>query len=46
MTKRDPIADMITRIRNANNEKHDTLEVPASKMKTSLLMKDILQNMI
>ena len=29
----DPIADMLTRIRNANNAKHDTVDVPASNMK-------------
>ena len=29
----DPIADMLTRIRNANTSKHDTVDVPASKMK-------------
>ena len=29
----DPIADMLTRIRNANTAKHDTVDVPASKMK-------------
>ncbi len=32
----DPIADMLTRIRNANNAKHDTVDVPASNMKKSL----------
>ena len=32
----DPIADMLTRIRNANNAKHDTVDVPASKMKTAI----------
>ena len=32
----DPIADMLTRIRNANNAKHDTVEVPASNMKKSI----------
>ena len=31
----DPIADMLTRIRNANNAKHDTVDVPASNMKKS-----------
>ena len=30
----DPIADMLTRIRNANTAKHDTVDVPASKIKT------------
>ena len=33
MTMSDPIADMLTRIRNANTAKHDTVDVPASKMK-------------
>ena len=32
----DPIADMLTRIRNANTAKHDTVEVPASNMKKSI----------
>ena len=32
----DPIADMLTRIRNANTEKHDTVDVPASKIKTEI----------
>ena len=32
----DPIADMLTRIRNANTSKHDTVDVPASKMKTAI----------
>ena len=32
----DPIADMLTRIRNANMRKHDTVEVPASKMKVAI----------
>ena len=32
----DPIADMLTRIRNANTAKHDTVDVPASKMKISI----------
>ena len=33
----DPIADMLTRIRNANNAKHDTVDVPASNMKKSIV---------
>ena len=45
MSMSDPIADMLTRIRNANTAKHDTVDVPASKMKISiadiLLKKDI-----
>ena len=32
----DPVADMLTRIRNANNAKHDTVDVPASNMKKSI----------
>ena len=40
MTTSDPIADMLTRIRNANTAKHDTVDVPSSKMK--LAIADIL----
>ena len=40
MTMSDPIADMLTRIRNANTSKHDTVDVPSSKMK--LAIADIL----
>ena len=36
MTHSDPIADMLTRIRNANTAKHDTVDVPSSKMKLSI----------
>ena len=32
----DPIADLLTRVRNANNAKHETVEVPASKMKKAI----------
>ena len=32
----DPIADMLTRIRNANTAKHDTVDIPMSKMKVSI----------
>ena len=32
----DSIADMLTRIRNANSAKHDSVDVPASKIKTSI----------
>ena len=42
MTMSDPIADMLTRIRNANTAKHDTVKVPSSKMK--LAIADILVN--
>lgn len=49
MTTNDPIADMLTRIRNANTAKHDTVDIPASKMKLAiaeiLLMKVISKNM-
>ena len=40
MMTSDPIADMLTRIRNANTAKHDTVDVPSSKMK--LAIADIL----
>ena len=40
MTMNDPIADMLTRIRNANTAKHDTVDVPVSKIK--LAIADIL----
>ena len=42
MTMSDPIADMLTRIRNAYTAKHDTVSVPSSKMK--LAIADILVN--
>ena len=42
MSMSDPIADMLTRIRNANTAKHDTVDVPASKMKIAIA--DILVN--
>jgi len=42
MAMSDPIADMLTRIRNANTAKHDTVDVPASKMKVAIA--DILFN--
>ena len=32
----DPIADMLTRIRNANTAKHDTVDIPLSKMKVAI----------
>ena len=37
MTMTDPIADMLTRIRNANTAGHDTVDIPASKMKKSIV---------
>ena len=40
MVTTDPIADMLTRIRNANSSKHKTVDIPASKMK--LAIADIL----
>jgi len=40
MNTTDPIADMLTRIRNANSSKHETVDIPASKLKKS--MADIL----
>ena len=36
MNTTDPIADMLTRIRNANTSKHKTVDIPASKMKTGI----------
>ena len=40
MTMSDPIADMLTRIRNANTAKHDTVDIPESKM--NIAIADIL----
>ncbi|MGE5328564.1 MAG: 30S ribosomal protein S8 [Deltaproteobacteria bacterium] len=40
MNTTDPIADMLTRIRNANSSRHETVDIPASKLKKSLV--DIL----
>ena len=37
MVMTDPIADMLTRIRNANQMKHKTVDVPASKLKMEIL---------
>lgn len=42
MTMSDPIADMLTRIRNANTAKHDVVDIPSSKMKAAIA--DILVN--
>jgi small subunit ribosomal protein S8 len=36
MVMTDPIADMLTRIRNSNNAKHETVDIPASNIKKSL----------
>ncbi|GGM41952.1 30S ribosomal protein S8 [Promicromonospora citrea] len=41
MTMTDPIADMLTRLRNANSAHHDTVSMPSSKLKTHIA--DILQ---
>ena len=41
MMTSDPIADMLTRIRNANTAKHDTVDIPSSKMKVAIA--DILE---
>lgn len=40
MSMQDPIADMLTRIRNANSAKHNTVDIPASRVKLSII--DIL----
>ena len=37
MAMSDPVADMLTRIRNANTAKHDTVDIPASKMKNAIV---------
>ena len=42
MSMSDPIADMLTRIRNGNTAKHNTVDVPASRVKKSIA--DILTN--
>lgn len=42
MTMTDPIADMLTRIRNANIVKHESLEIPASNIKKEIA--EILKN--
>ena len=36
MTTNDPIADMLTRIRNANSAKHESVEIPASNLKKAI----------
>ena len=36
MSMSDPIADMLTRIRNGNTAKHDTVDVPVSKIKQAI----------
>jgi small subunit ribosomal protein S8 len=41
MTMTDPIADMLTRLRNANTAMHDTVKMPSSKLKESLA--DVLE---
>ena len=42
MVMTDPIADMLTRIRNANQQRHETVEIPASKLKIEIA--EILKN--
>ncbi len=42
MSMSDPIADMLTRIRNANSAKHTTVDIPASRVKASIA--EILTN--
>ncbi|WP_294580016.1 30S ribosomal protein S8 [uncultured Thomasclavelia sp.] len=42
MVMTDPIADMLTRIRNANRQRHDNVIVPASKLKVAIA--EILKN--
>ena len=42
MVMTDPIADMLTRIRNANRQHHETVMVPASKLKVDIA--EILKN--
>lgn len=42
MTMTDPIADMLTRLRNASNAKHETVEMPYSKFKANIA--EILKN--
>ena len=37
MSMTDPIADLLTRIRNASKEKHEKLEVPASRLKANVV---------
>ena len=46
MTMTDPIADMLTRIRNANVVKHETVDVPASNMKKELSRKLLVEGFI
>jgi small subunit ribosomal protein S8 len=36
MSLSDPIADMLTRIRNASSARHDSVQMPASKMKVAI----------
>ncbi|MGA0567109.1 30S ribosomal protein S8 [Rathayibacter sp. KR2-224] len=42
MTMTDPVADMLTRLRNANSAYHDSVSMPSSKLKTNIA--DILKN--
>ena len=36
MTMTDPIADMLSRVRNANNAQHDSVSMPSSKLKVNI----------
>ena len=36
MTMTDPVADMLTRLRNANSAHHDSVSLPSSKLKTHI----------
>ena len=36
MTMTDPIADMLTRVRNASSVQHDTVDIPASNIKKEI----------
>ena len=44
MTMSDPIADMLTRIRNANTAKHDTVDVPSSEVRRRQEREDHLRH--
>ncbi len=37
MSMTDPVSDLLTRIRNANHSRHETVDVPASKMKLEIV---------
>ena len=44
MAMSDPVADMLTRIRNANTAKHDTVDIPASKMKVYIEKYELVED--